>query len=118
MKAHHQILKTSCKTLAIVAILAASAVGAFATLGDGNVKKSRSTTSLLSLKSAPKPGLFSLQSGYSFRGSRVINTEENRYFNLNTVATYQQGHTTYVMPMKKRVVLNGKVTFNPNSATR
>ena len=99
-------------------ILAITAFGAFATLGDGSVKKSKSTKSLLSVKTSVKPGFFSLQSGYSFRGSQVINTEENRYINLNTLATYQQGHTTYIMPMKKKVALNGKITFNPNAATR
>lgn len=99
-------------------ILAITAFGAFATLGDGSIKKSKSTKFLLSVKTSVKPGFFSLQSGYSFRGSQVINTEENRYINLNTLATYQQGHTTYIMPMKKKVALNGKITFNPNASTR
>ncbi len=118
MKTSYHILKTSCKKLAILSLLAISAFGAFATLGDGNVKKNKSSKSLLSVKTAVKPGFFTLQSGYSFRGSHVINTEENRYINLNTRATYQQGNTTYIMPMKKKVALNGKITFNPNAATR
>ena len=67
-------------------VLAVTAFGAFATLGDGNVKKSKSNKSLLSVKTSVKPGFFSLQSGYSFRGSQVINTEENKYINLNTLA--------------------------------
>jgi len=99
-------------------VLAGTAFGAFATLGDGSVKKAKSSRPLLSVKKSVKPGLFSLQSGYTFRGNVVINTDENKYLDLNTLATYQQGRTTYVMPMKKKVVLNGKVTFNPNSATR
>jgi len=99
-------------------MLAVTAFGAFATLGDGNVKKNKSNKPLLSVKTSVKPGFFSLQSGYSFRGSRVINTEENKYINLNTLATYQQGRTTFVMPMKKKVALGGKITFNPNAATR
>jgi hypothetical protein len=48
----------------------------------------------------------------------VINTQEDKYITLNTYATYQQGRTTYVMPLKKKVILNGKITFNPNAATR
>ena len=99
-------------------LLGVSAVGAFATLGDGNAKKNKSNKSLLSIKAPAKPGMFTLQSGYNFRGSQVINTQEEKFFTLNTFATYQQGHTTYVMPLKKKVALNGKLTFNPNSATR
>lgn len=99
-------------------LLAASAFGAFATLGDGNTRKGKSNKALLSIKTPAKPGMFSMQSGYNFRGSQVINTQEEKYLNLNTYATYQQGHTTYVMPLRKKVALNGKVTFNPNAATR
>lgn len=102
----------------MLGLLAVSAMGAFATLGDGKTNKKKSTNSLLSVKTSGKPGFFTLQSGYSFRGSQVINTEEKRYINLNTLATYQLGKTTYVMPMKKKVALNGRVTFNPNAATR
>jgi len=31
---------------------------------------------------------------------------------LNTVATYQKGNATYVLPLKKKVML-GKIKFNP-----
>jgi hypothetical protein len=99
-------------------MLAITAFGAFATLGDGSVKKNKSSRPLLSVKKSVKPGLFSLQSGYTFRGNQVINTEEDKYLNLNTFVTYQQGRTTYIMPLKKKVILNGKITFNPNAATR
>jgi hypothetical protein len=118
MKINCLISKTFCKKIAMMLLLAASAVGAFATLGDGNAKKGKSTKTLLSIKSPVKPGLFTLQSGYNFRGSQVINTKEEKYINLNTFASFQQGQTTYVMPLKKKVALNGKITFNPNAATR
>jgi hypothetical protein len=93
------------------------AVGAFATLGDGKANKSK-PRKLLSKKTAYTPGSFSLRSGYSYRGQQVIRPEENSFIDLNTVVTYQQGHTTYTIPLKKKVVLNNKVTFNPNTATR
>ena len=102
----------------MLAGLAAITFGAFATLGDGKSKNGNSSRSLLSDKTPLTPGTFSLQSGYSFRGNQVINTQEDKYITLNTYATYQQGRTTYVMPLKKKVVLNGKITFNPNAATR
>ena len=98
--------------------LAVIACGAFATLGDGKSKNAKSNRPLLSVKSPLTPGMFSLQSGYRFRGNQVINTQEDKYITVNTYATYQQGSTTYVMPLKKKVILNGKITFNPNASTR
>jgi len=119
LKINYSISKLSLKKFTILLLLAASTVGAFATLGTpGRGKKEKAGKSLLSNKTSTYTGTFSLQSGYTFRGSRVINTQENKYINLNTVVTYQQGHTTYVVPLKKKIVLNGKITFNPNAATR
>jgi hypothetical protein len=100
-------------------LMLAVTAGAFATLGDGNSKNNRPVKkSLLSAKTALKPGSFSLHSGYNFRGSQVINTQNSTYINLNTVATYQKGNTTYIVPLKKKVILNDKFVFNPNAATR
>ena len=118
MKINFLISKTNCKKFALLVALAVIACGAFATLGDGKSKNGKSSRPLLSVKTPVTPGMFSLQSGYRFRGNQVINTQEDKYITLNTYATYQQGRTTYVMPLKKKVVLNGKITFNPNAATR
>lgn len=104
------------RSLVILLLLAGIAVGSFATLGDGSGKKS--SRKLLTGKTSVRPGSFSLRSGYNYRGTQVINFQDNRYINLNTVVTYQQGHTTYTVPVKKQVILNNKITFNPNAATR
>lgn len=93
------------RKIGLSSLLAVSAFVAFATLGDGKSKKITPRKSLLTNKVDITPGTFSLQSGYSFRGSQVM-TQETRYINLNTVITYQQGHTTYTMPIKKKVTLN------------
>jgi hypothetical protein len=112
-------LTPSLRKFAILVLLAGTAIGSFAMLGTpGTGKKGRTGKSLLSNKTSVYTGSFSLQSGYNFRGSQVINTQENKYINLNTVVTYQKGHTTYIMPLKKKIALNGKLTFNPNAATR
>jgi hypothetical protein len=105
----------------MVLFMAVTAMGAFATLGDGKTKKTNSgNKSLLAIKTSYRPGSFSLNPGYDFRGSQVISTqkEDNRYINLNTPVTYQNGHTSYIVPLKKKVVLNDKIVFNPNAATR
>jgi hypothetical protein len=61
--------------------------------------------SLLSNKTV-KPGSFSLKSGYTYRGNQVINTnQETKYIRLNTTVTMQKGNTTYIVPLKKKVLL-------------
>ena len=117
MKTNSHILRTAGRTCIILLLMGGLTIAASATLGDGKAKTSKSRK-LLSTKSSAKPGSFSMQSGYNFRGRQVINFQENKYINLNTVVTYQNGHTTYTLPVKKKVILNNKITFNPNSATR
>ena len=100
------ILKFAGKKLAMVLLIAVSAIASFATLGDGKKKSDLTKGSLLSSRTA-KPGLFSLRSGYTYRGNQVINTKiQNRYISLNTTVFYQKGNTTYIVPLKKKVILN------------
>lgn len=118
MKTSLFILKPAIKKLAILFVMGCITVGAFATLGEGKSKDKSSKKLTLSGKKPNMPGTFSLRSGYAFRGNQVIDLKkENKYINLNTVITYQQGNTTYTIPLKKKVILN-KVTFNPNAGTR
>jgi hypothetical protein len=119
LKTNSHILISSGRKLLVLLIMGSLTLGAFATLGDGKSGKDKSRK-LLSTRTSAKPGSFSLGSGYNFRGKQVINFQEtpNTYINLNTVVTYQKGHTTYTIPLKKKVILNNKVTFNPNAASR
>ncbi|MBS1631284.1 MAG: hypothetical protein JST10_01795, partial [Bacteroidetes bacterium] len=94
------------KKLTVLVLLAVTAGAAFATLGDGKAKTKKSKKSLLSSKMALTPGTFSLKSGYSFRGSEVIAFEKDRYININTVITYQKGNSTYILPLKKKLLLD------------
>ena len=98
------LFKILSRKLAVIILLAVSA-GAFATLGDGKKKSSSSKSSLLSYKTVAKPGSFSLRSGYTYRGNEVINTTEKKYIRLNTTVTLQKGNTTYIVPLKKKVIL-------------
>ncbi|HEY6502902.1 MAG TPA: hypothetical protein VIZ28_02900 [Chitinophagaceae bacterium] len=113
------ILKVTLRKSVIILVLAGMTFGAFATLGDGKSNHTKpAKKSLLSTKSSLKPGAFTLRSGYNFRGSQVINTENSSYINLNTTVTYQNGHTSYIVPLKKKVILNNKIVFNPNASSR
>jgi hypothetical protein len=99
--------KAASRKLAVLLLISVSAVASFATLGDGN-KKGGGKSSLLS--SRTKSTSFTLRSGYTFRGNQVINTETNkRYISLNTKVTLQRGNTTFILPLKKKVVSNVKI---------
>lgn len=102
------IIKLLSRKLAIGILIAASAAGAFAALGDGNKKTStRPNSSLLSGRTAANSHYFSLNSGYSFKGSQVLNSSaDKKYFNINTVVTFQRGNNTYIVPLKKKVIFD------------
>lgn len=101
------ILRNISRKMAVVILLAVSAMASYATLGDGKSKSGNSRTSLLSGKTLGKPGSFSLRSGYNYRGNQIINTQgQKKYINLNTVVTVQKGKTTFIVPLKKKVVFD------------
>ena len=90
----------------IVALLSFLAVGASATLGDGTSTKSANKNILSDKTVFIKHGGFSLRSGYNYRGNNVINTtKQESYINLNTVATFQKGNRTYILPVRSKVLL-------------
>ncbi len=93
------------RKLAVILLLAVSAA-AFATLGDGKIKSDNPKSSLHSNR-ITKSGSFSLKSGYTYRGYQVINTQnERKYINLNTAVTFQKGNTSFIIPLKKKVILD------------
>lgn len=95
------------RKLAVILLLVISAAGAYATLGDGKSKSGLPKSSLLSNKTLLKQGSFSLKSGYSFRGNQVINFNTGKkYIQLNTVVTVQKGNISYIVPLKKKAILN------------
>lgn len=95
------------KKLGIILLFACTGLGAYATLGDGNKTTDKPKTKILSGRTTSKPGSFTLKSGYNYRGNYVINTEsDKRTIRLNTVVTVQKGRTTFIVPLKKNVVLN------------
>ena len=87
--------------------MAAIALGSFAAFSSASLGREKPRKKLLSNPTTVRPGSFSLNSGYKYRGNQVMSTFSNdQYINLNTVLTFQQGRTTYVLPVKKKVSLN------------
>ena len=121
MTSNTPTLKPFLKRKLATALLIGVSFAAFATLGEGgkrgSVVKDRN---LLSLRSAPlNYKNFSLKSGYMFRGNSFLNQETGeKVIMLNTVMTYQKGNATYILPLKKKLLLNGKVTFKPVTPLR
>jgi hypothetical protein len=98
------ILRFLQRKVVTILLLASSAIGAFATLGDGK-GKDKNKTLLSTQKISIRPGVFTLKSGYHYRGSEIINQEASHFIFLNTIITYQKGNTTYIVPLKKKVIL-------------
>lgn len=91
------------------AVLITASLAAFATLGDGGKNDRKGSTNPMKFNSKN----FSLRSGYNYRSNNLLQSSSQRsFFTLNTVATYQKGNVTYVMPLKKKLILD-KVKFNP-----
>ena len=96
-------------------ILVTISLAAFATLGDGGKKGATRQKGLLTDQLANRDfKTFTLKSGYNYRGSTIFSAhkEENRFIMLNTFITYEKGNSTYILPLKKKVLLD-KINFRP-----
>lgn len=101
-------IKRLIKRKLATAVLITAYVTAFATLGDDGGKKGTSSTI-----SNLNTGTFSLRTPYNYKSYSLFNTPASQKFiMLNTVVTYQKGNATYILPLKKKVLLN-KIKFNP-----
>jgi len=96
------------KKLVATILIAATTIVSFGALGDGRKGPDLPKKSPLLSGKTYSQGSFSLKSGYTYRGSRVLTTTQpnNLYINLNTVVTHQRGNTTYIVPLKKKVILD------------
>lgn len=87
------------------AVLVTASLATFATLGDGGKKAKPLTEKYNNSKN------FSLRSTYNYRGNNLLTTRSSKFIVLNTTVTYQKGNATYIVPLKKKVLLS-KVKFN------
>ncbi len=95
------------KKLVVTILIAATTIVSFGALGDGSKGSELARKFPLLSGKTYSHNSFSLKSGYTYRGSRVLTTQtNNQYINLNTVVTHQRGNTTYIVPLKKKVILD------------
>ena len=102
-------IKRFLKRKLATAVLVSASVAAFATLGDGGKK---GAASLNSGKTTTNVKAFSLKTNFNYRGNHLFTTNQPQYITLNTTVTYQKGNATYIVPLKKKVLLD-KIKFNP-----
>jgi hypothetical protein len=114
MKPSTSIFKHFIRRKLVTSLFIVASVAAFATLGEGGDKGLQQSKKLLS----SKPGLhnfkdFTLKSHYNWRGNNVFSrTQEAKYITLNNVISLLKGNSTYILPMKRKVLLD-KIKFNP-----
>jgi hypothetical protein len=87
------------------AVLVVISVAAFAMLGDGGGRKTTSSRSLL-ITDYTDFTHFTLRPSYLLDHNVNLNAVPNRFVLMNTEVTYQKGNATYIMPMKRKVILD------------
>jgi hypothetical protein len=104
-------IKRFIKRKLATAVLITASLAAFATLGDGGKKGSKSKTFTPTTQKFTAKN-FSLRSGYNYKANNFLTSKPAKVVMMNTVVTFQKGNSNYIVPMKKKVIL-GKVKFNP-----
>ena len=117
MKNSRSIIPILQRKIATVVLLTAS-FAAFATLGEGGKKEAaRQNRNLLSARSAAvNYKSFTIRSGYNYRGSKLLNanTGGHNYIMLNNVIMVEKGNQAYIVPMKRKVLLD-RINFKPTA---
>lgn len=101
-------IKRLIKRKLATGVLITASLAAFATLGDGGKRTSRTFESEKYLNSKS----ISLRPTYNFRSNHLFSASKPNYIIVNTTVTYQKGNATYILPLKKKVFLD-KIKFNP-----
>ena len=99
-------IKLCTKQIALFVVAVTIAIAGNASLGLGKKRSALGSKKLLSAKVVGFNGNFSLMSGYSFRGSTVIEPKNPKVFELNTEVTAKKGNFTLTIPLRKQVLIN------------
>lgn len=103
-------IKRFIKRKLATAVLVTASVASFATLGDGGKKGNSSHLASTTHKLTAKT--FTLRTGYNYKANNILANKPAKFVMMNTVITYQKGNATYILPLKKKVILD-KIKFNP-----
>jgi len=108
MKVSATKIKSVIKRKLATAVLVMVSVAAFATFVDDGGKKGAAISNPESVTRN-----LSLRTPYNYKSNNLFTSgKQQKFIMLNTVVTYQKGNATYILPLKKKVLLD-KVKFNP-----
>ncbi len=82
----------------------------------GGKKKSGTNKKVITVRQGTQN--FSLRSGYSFKGGKLLqlNTATTQYFSLNSFSTIKKGNATYFVPNKPTVSNIPKLSATPKNS--
>ena len=97
------IVEGICKKVITSLVMIGFAVLAFASMGGGR-NKSKNKPVKTDFTPVRTTNGFTLKSGPSYHGSLIFSQEKSKNdVTFNSVITYQQGNTTYILPYKYKM---------------
>ena len=92
----------------MITALAICGVQAFAAIGIGGGGKTKQNSIGIDFTPISVANSFTLKGNFSYRGGKIMSEERiaPNVITLNSIVTYQQGNTTYIMPYKSSISLS------------
>ena len=100
-------IKRFKKQSVMITALAICGINAFAAIGIGGGGKTKQQSIGIDFTPISVANSFTLKGNFSYRGSKILSEERTapNVITFNSIVTYQQGNTTYIMPYKSSVSL-------------
>ncbi|MDH7461822.1 hypothetical protein QEG73_11055 [Chitinophagaceae bacterium 26-R-25] len=91
----------------MITALAICGIQAFAAIGIGGGGKTKEKSIGIDFTPISIANSFTLKGNFSYRGGKIMSEERiaPNVISFNSIVTYQQGNTTYIMPYKSSVTL-------------
>lgn len=98
----------------MITVLAICGIQAFAALGIGGGGKTKQQSVGIDFTPISIANSFTLKGNFSYKGGKIMSEERiaPNVITFNSVVTYQQGNTTYIMPYKSSVSLTPATNSN------
>ena len=90
----------------ILVLIVSISIMAIADRGGFGRKKSKVQLNISMLSTLKKSIPFNLKSGLTFRGSKLLNTQQigSTWYNT-TLLSYKKGNTIYILPYKQKILI-------------
>jgi len=107
-------IKSYKKQSVMITVLAICGIQAFAALCIGGGGKTKQQSVGIDFTPISIANSFTLKGNFSYKGGKIMSEERiaPNGITFNSVVTYQQGNTTYIMPYKSSVSLTPATNSN------